>query len=290
VSLANLVVVDTVRIGGRTSPRIMGVINVSPESFYKPSIKKSKTDIAITARRMQTDGASFIDIGGMSTAPYLRTNISIEEETRRICDAICIVKESCNLPVSVDSPRAEVVRQAIDRGASLVNDVTGLKYDKDMPALIASCGIPVIVGAFSKQQISGTLASTLESLQESLKLGKNAGIRDNKLIVDPSIGFFRKVVLNDFGTRITHLSWYKRDLQIIRNLNKLQCLAKPIAIGISSKSFLGQLFKLNFEDRLIPALLSEIKCVLNGASLIRTHHVRETALSLHACRTFGIIK
>jgi dihydropteroate synthase len=284
----NLVVINSLHIDSRSPTRIMGVLNVSPESFYKGSVKTSKSDIENTAIGMEASGANLIDIGGMSTAPYLQTHISILEETKRVVRAISIVKRCCNLPISVDTPRAEVAREAIKRGAALVNDVTGLKFDKDMASMIARYGIPVIVGAYSKDRISGTLSSTLKALRESLKLAKNAGIADNKIMVDPSIGFFREENTNCFSTTVTDLPWYVRDQQIIRNLNKLQCLSKPISVGVSNKSFIGEIFKLKLGDRLVPDLISELKCSLAGAKILRTHHVRETSLVLRAGKLFAI--
>jgi dihydropteroate synthase len=266
----------------------MGVLNVSPESFYRGSVKMSKLDVENTAINMQDGGASIIDIGGMSTAPYLKTHISIEEETKRVTKAISIVKKCCTLPISIDTPRADVAIEAIRRGASVVNDVTGLKFDKNMANMISSRGIPVIVGAYSKDRISGTISSTIKALSESLALAENAGIAGNKIIVDPSIGFFRREVTNIFCTRITGLSWFRRDQQIVMNIDKLQCLSKPISIGVSNKSFIGELFELKVSDRLIPSLISELKCSLGGAKILRTHHVRETALALKACKVFGI--
>jgi dihydropteroate synthase len=283
-----LVLINNLRIDNESPTRIMGILNVSPESFYKGSVKASRYDIKNTAIGMEASGASLIDVGGMSTAPYLSTYISIKKETNRVAEAVSIIKRCCTLPISVDTPRAEVAKVAINRGASLVNDVTGLKFDKGMANMISGYGIPVIVGAYSKDSISGTLSSTLKALRESLELAKKAGIAENKIIVDPSIGFFRREVTNNFSTRVTSLAWYARDLQIIRNLNKLQCLSKPVSIGVSNKSFIGELFKLKLGDRLVPALISELKCSFSGAKILRTHHVRETALALKACKLFGI--
>ncbi len=285
-----MVVINNLRIDIRSPTRIMGVLNVSPESFYKGSVKTSRYDIENTAISMEASGATIIDIGGISTAPYLKTYISINEETKRVARAVSLVKRCCTLPISVDTPRAEVAKEAIKRGASLVNDVTGLKFDKNMANVISGYGIPIIVGAYSKDCISGNLSSTLKALRGSLELAKNAGIAENKIIVDPSIGFFRKGVTNNFSTRVTSLPWYARDQQIIRNLNKLQCLSKPISVGVSNKSFIGELFKLKLGDRLVPALISELKCSLSGARILRTHHVRETALALKAGKLFGIAK
>lgn len=268
----------------------MGVLNVSPESFYKESVKTSKRDIENAVIGMEANGASLIDIGGMSTAPYLKTNISIKEEKKRVAEAVNIVRRCCNLPISIDTPRAEVAKEAIKRGASLINDVTGLKSDMNMAMVISSYRIPIIVGAYSKCDISGTLSSTLRALRESIELAKDAGIAENKIMVDPSIGFFRKEVTSNFSTKVKNLPWYSRDQQIVRNLNKFQCLSKPISIGVSSKSFIGKLFKLKLSDRLVPALISELKCSMEGAKILRTHHVRETALALKAAKLFGIAR
>lgn len=266
----------------------MGVLNVSSESFYKGSVKTSKSDIENTVIGMEANGANLIDIGGMSTAPYLETYITAKEETKRIVRAVGLVKRCCNLPISVDTSRAEVAREAIKIGAALVNDVTGLKFDKNMANMISSYGTPVIVGAYSKDRISGTLSSTLKALRESIELAASAGIAENKIIVDPSIGFFRREITNLFSTRVTGLPWYARDQQIIRNLYKLRCLSKPISVGVSSKSFIGELFNLKLGDRLVPDLISELKCSLAGAKILRTHHVKETSLALKAGKLFGI--
>lgn len=285
-----MVVINNLRIDNRSPTRIMGVLNVSPESFYKESVKTSRRDIENAVIGMEANGASLIDIGGMSTAPYLKTNISIKEEKKRVAEAVNIVRRCCNLPISVDTPRAEVAKEAIKRGASLINDVTGLKSDMNMAMVISSYRIPIIVGAHSKCEISGTLSSTLRALRESIELAKDAGIAENKIMVDPSIGFFRKEVTSNFSTKVKNLPWYSRDQQIVRNLNKFQCLSKPISIGVSSKSFIGELFKLKLSDRLVPALISELKCSLEGAKILRTHHVRETALALKAAKLFGIAR
>ena len=286
----DLVVINNLRIDNRSPTRIMGVLNVSPESFYKESVKTSRSDIEHAAISMNANGASLIDIGGMSTAPYLDTSISIEEEKKRVTEAVNIVRRSCNLPISVDTPRAEVAKEAIKRGASLINDVTGLKYDANMARIISCYRIPVIVGAYSKNRISGTLSSTIRALRESIELAKGAGIAENMIIVDPSIGFFRKEATSNFSTKMKNLPWYARDQQLIRNLNKLRCLSKPISVGVSSKSFIGELFNLKLNDRLVPALISELKCSLEGAKILRTHHVRETSLALKAAKLFDITR
>jgi dihydropteroate synthase len=256
--------------------KVMGIINTSPESFYKGSVKTGKQEIATTARQMQEDGAHMIDIGGMSTAPYVQTLlVPIEEEIRRITEAIKVIKGACDLPISADTPRAAVAKEAIAAGADAVNDVTGLKYDSKMADVAAKAGVSMIIGAYSKAPVTGRMASTLKALKKSIGLASEAGIKD--VLIDPSIGFFRKEGKNPFFTKMTDMPWYARDIEILSNLHKLTTLKKPICVSVSRKSFIGYLLNLNAaEDRLIPSIACEMIAALKGANIIRTHNVRET--------------
>jgi dihydropteroate synthase len=225
---------------------------------------------------MQEDGAHIIDIGGMSTAPYVQTVlVPIEEEIRRVTDAIKTVRSVCDLPISADTPRAAVAKEAIAAGADAINDVTGLKYDSEMADIAAKAGVAMIIGAYSKASAMGRIVSTLDALKKSIRLAGAAGIKDT--IIDPSIGFFRQEGKNPFFTKMTDIPWYTRDIEILSNLHKLTMLKKPICISVSRKSFLGHLLNLNAaQDRLIPSIVCETIAALNGANIIRTHNVRET--------------
>jgi dihydropteroate synthase len=263
-------------VGKRFTVKVMGIINTSPESFYKGSVKTDEQEIATTARQMQEDGAHMIDIGGMSTAPYVQTVlVPIEEEIRRITEAIRVVKNACDLPVSADTPRAAVAKEAIAAGADAVNDVTGLKYDSKMADVAAKAGVSMIIGAYSKAPATGRMVSTLKALKKSISLASEAGIKD--VMIDPSIGFFRQEGKNPFFTKMTDMPWYTRDIEILSNLHKLATLKKPICISVSRKSFIGYLLNLNAaEDRLIPSIACEMIAAIKGANIIRTHNVRET--------------
>jgi len=151
--------IGKLRIGEKVPARIMGVINVSPESFYKNSVKTKVNEIAIVATEMQKTGADMIDVGAMSTAPYLETIISVEQETRRMTHAIEVIKRNCSLPISADTPRAEVAKEAIKLGADAINDISGLKYDKKMADIVARSGLPIIIGAYGGRsaRISGSV-------------------------------------------------------------------------------------------------------------------------------------
>jgi len=268
---------------GNGTPKIMGILNVSPESFYKESISIGKKIISERAREIEEEGADIIDIGAMSTAPYLDTAISVEKEIERMRYSIKAVKEVCRIPISVDTPRAEVAEASIELGVDLINDVTGLKYDERMKEIVFLSKLPVIVGAYGKKSntyMSGDILETTEILQESLDLAHETGISDNKIIIDPLIGFFRSTGNNPFFTKISHHNWYERDLNIISGLNNMSKISNPICISVSRKSFIGKLFNLTESERLIPSLISQIVCVLNGASIIRTHDVKETKMCL----------
>ncbi|MDW0148437.1 MAG: dihydropteroate synthase [Nitrososphaeraceae archaeon] len=268
---------------GNGKPKIMGIINASPESFYKESIATGKKIISERAIEMEEEGADLIDIGGMSTAPYGHTIVSANKEVERLRNSISAVKDVCSIPLSVDTPRAEVAKVSIDMGVDLVNDVTGLKYDEKMKSVVFSSGLPVIIGAHGDRSVtynSGNIAETIDILQKSLVLADESGISEDKLIVDPLIGFFRESGNNPFFTKISHQNWYDRDIGIISNLKHLSNLSKPICISVSRKSFIGHLFKLTETERLIPSIILQAICVLNGTDIIRTHDVKETRVAL----------
>jgi dihydropteroate synthase len=274
-------------IGKKYTIKVMGIINTSPESFYKGSVKTGEQEIATTAKQMQEDGAHIIDIGGMSTAPYVQTMfIPIEEEIRRVTEAIKAVRSVCDLPISADTPRAAVAKEAIAAGADAVNDVTGLKYDSEMADVAAKAGVAMIIGAYSKASAMGKVGSTVDALKKSIRLASMAGIKD--IIIDPSIGFFRQEGKNPFFTKMTDMPWYIRDIEILSNLHKLTTLKKPICVSVSRKSFIGHLLNLNEpQDRLIPSIVCETIAALNGANIIRTHNVRET---VHAVTLLQLLR
>lgn len=270
--------IGKLRIGEKVPARIMGVINVSPESFYKNSVKTKVNEIANVAKEMQKTGADMIDVGAMSTAPYLETIISVEQETRRMTHAIEVIKSNCSLPISADTPRAEVAKEAIKLGADAINDISGLKYDKKMADIVARSGLPIIIGAYGGRsaRISGSVLGTMKVLNESISIAKSSDIGADNIIIDPAVGFFRAKGKNPFFTKMTDFPWYIRDIEVISNLKKLKIFSKPICICVSRKSFIGNIFNLEPEERLIPSAATELICILNSANLIRTHDVRET--------------
>lgn len=262
-------------VGGKNPVRIMGILNTSPESFYKKSIKTTKQQITNTIKQMEIDGADFIDVGGMSTAPYLSTSVSEKIESQRILNAIKIIQNVSNLPISVDTCRANVAKSALEHGIEIINDISGLKYDDKMIDVIREYCPSLILCAFDSKTVVGNIQSTKNLLKDSLKIAKTAGIPSSRIVLDPAVGFFRKSGKGSFFTKIKS-DWLKRDLSIIQNLKSIK-QQYPILISVSNKSFIGKLLgKENVSDRLFGSLAAEVVSVLNGADIIRTHNVAET--------------
>ena len=265
-----------ISIGGFNPVRIMGIINTSPESFFKESVITDSKKLAQKIKEMEDDGANFVDVGGMSTAPYLYTVISETAEIERITRAVKIIQKVSNLPISVDTCRAKVAKAALELGVDIINDISGLKYDKEMKRIVEKFGPSLILCAFSKKMIIGNqLQQVRNLLRESLTIAKSANISSNKIVIDPAIGFFRKSGKNNFFTKI-HSDWLKRDLLILNNLRLIK-QKSPILVSVSRKSFIGSLLKIkNPDERLYGSIAAEVIAVLNGADIIRTHNVRAT--------------
>ena len=268
--------IANISVGGRNPVRIMGILNTSPESFYKKSINTTRMKIKNAVIQMENDGADFIDVGGMSTAPYLSTNVSEKVESARILNAVKIIQDSTNLPISVDTCRSNVAKNALENDVEIINDISGLKYDKKMKDVLSKFQPSVILCAYDSKIISGNaINSTKRLLLDSLKIAKKSNIFDKKIVLDPAIGFFRKTGKGKFFTKIK-TDWVKRDLSVIKNLNSIM-MNYPILISVSNKSIIGNLLgKKNPSDRLFGSITTEAICVLNGSNIIRTHNVVAT--------------
>jgi len=268
--------IANVTVGGKHPVRVMGILNTSPESFFKKSVNTNKISIKNTVKRMEDEGADFIDIGGMSTAPYLSTLVSEKVESQRILNAIKITQNHSNLPISVDTCRAKVARDALEYGVEIINDISGLKYDIEMQQIISEYRPSLILCAYDSKIIFGNSISTAKKLlSESLKIAKKSHISSEKIVLDPAIGFFRKIGKGPFFTKIKS-DYVKRDLDILKNLNSIK-QNFPILISVSNKSFIGNISeKPNPSDRLFGSIAAETVSVLNGADIIRTHNVGAT--------------
>lgn len=266
-----------VKVGDSNPVRIMGIINTSPESFYKKSVFTEKRTISKTAKSMEEDGADFIDVGGMSTAPYIKTLISEEKEISRVTNAIDAIQKVSRLPISIDTCRASVAKAALDLGVEIVNDVSGLKYDEKMVHVLDEYAPSLVLCAFGKNTIKGNhVTQTKKLIEQSIKIASRSGISNNKIVVDPAIGFFRKNAQGILFTKINS-DWLQRDLVILNNLNIIKG-KYPILVSVSRKSFLGELLsEPDPQKRLYGSLAAETFAVLHGADIIRTHNVKATS-------------
>jgi dihydropteroate synthase len=257
-----------VEVGDGFPVRLVGAINVSPESFYAGSVAQSEAALARLAERMAAEGADLLDIGAMSTAPYLTTEVSEDEEARRLAAAVTAVRKRVSLPISADTRRSRPARAALDAGATVVNDVSGLRQDPAMAPLIAARASGAILMASETSPGAQEPVTTVRALlAQSLGLARAAGVPEERIVLDPGIGFFRQATI----------PWHAWDCEILQRLAELRALGRPILVGLSRKSFIGHLLgRPDPADRLPGSLAATAAAVLKGAHLIRTHDVGAT--------------
>ena len=265
----------------------MGIINTSPESFHKNSVAQNKHTLRDMVVQMESDGADIIDVGGMSTAPYKKTLVSEKIESTRVLDAINIIQQATNLPISVDTCRASVAETALKNGAEILNDISGLKYDKLMLNVINQFHPSLVLCAYSKSKLCGNLIDkTKQLLKSSMDLAKTVGISKNKIVFDPAIGFFRKNGSGKFFTKISS-DWFKRDVDTFQNLKSFSA-DMPILISSSNKSFIGKILdKTETSQRIYGSVAADALAVLYGASIIRTHNVSQTNDAIKIAQKLG---
>jgi dihydropteroate synthase len=258
----------SVEIGGHAPVAVMGVVNVSPESFHRGSVYRDDDAVLRAALEMVGAGAALVDVGARSTAPYLATAISEAEETDRLTRAVAALAGKLPVPVSADTPRPAVARAALEAGARVLNDVSGLAE----PALareVARHGASLIaMAAPGPGRLVTTPLDTVHAvLADALARTRAAGIADERVVLDPGIGFFRD----------GPLAWHEWDVAVLAGLPALGRLGRPLCVGVSRKSFIGALTgRLDPADRLAGSLAATAAAVLGGAALVRTHDVRET--------------
>lgn len=273
-------------VGDRFPVRLMAAINVSPESFYKGSVVAAGDSVAARARKAVEDGADVIDIGGASTAPYLKGAVSEEVETSRVLAGVRGALEAvgAKTPISVDTVRASVAEAALRGGATVVNDVSGLKGDSAMAKVVRERGASLLAMAHSAGTSSmRPIPLVSRSLRQTLRIAERAGIDERLIVLDPGIGFFRGDPGSGTSSQQTRMPWYEWDCEVIANLGRLRSLGRPIGVGLSRKSFLGKVLGLATpEERLVGSLAVTAIAVSNGAQLVRTHDVRETLQAVRA--------
>lgn len=239
---------------------IMGILNVTPDSFSDGGKYDSIKEAVEHAGLMIREGADIIDVGGESTRPgYSR--ISEEEEIRRIVPVIKAIKKEWEIPVSVDTYKSRVAEAALNAGADMINDIWGLKYDPRMADVIAeSHAACCLMHNRASSEYSRFPEDVVSDLRESLRLAECAGISKDRIILDPGVGFAKT---------------YEMNLEIIAHLEILKELGMPVLLGTSRKSVIGMTLDLPSEEREEGTLVTTVYAVQKGCSFIRVHDVRK---------------
>lgn len=276
-----------VRLGGRGPPRLVGILNASPESFLASSVRATPRAMAAAAARMEAEGADIIDVGGMSSAPYAATMVPERTEAARLAGAVRAAARSTNLPISADTPRAVAAEAAIAEGAAIINDVTGLRGDARMAAVVSRHSPSLVLCAHSATPVRAgdPVAQAAALLARSVGLAASLGVPPSRVAADPAIGFFRRSGRGRLFTR-SAMDWAARDLLVLGGLGRLRAaLPCEILVSASNKSFLGRLMGgAPPEARLPASLAAEAVAAANGAAAIRTHNVAQTREALRALR------
>mgnify|MGYP002511764090 FL=1 len=239
---------------------VMGILNLTPDSFSDGGSWNDKDRALYHVEEMLKEGADIIDIGGESTRPGY-TMISDEEEIARVAPVIRAVKAEFDVPVSLDTYKAEVAAAGIAAGADLINDIWGLKWDEKIAHVIADSGLPCCLMHNRKQpEYQNFMQDVAADLAESLRLAKLAGIGAERIILDPGVGFAKT---------------YEQNLEVIRSMEELKALGCPLLLGCSRKSVVGLTLELPVDERLEGTLATTVSAVMKGCMFVRVHDVRE---------------
>ncbi len=265
-------------IGPRTL--IMGVLNVTPDSFSDGGRFDTVERAVIQAEKLVADGADIIDIGGESTRPF-SDPISGNEETRRIAPVIERIADRLRVPISIDTTKAEVARQALNAGACIINDISAMRMDPSMGSLAAKAGVPLILMHMqgtpkNMQEIpryDDLMGEIIGFLKDAMDRALAAGVTRDRIIIDPGIGFGKT---------------YGHNLTLINRLSALKALDAPILVGPSRKAFIRHTLKKPDQDDLAPShpdvtigtQAVVAGAILNGAHLVRVHDVAETRVTV----------
>jgi len=244
----------------------MGILNVTPDSFYDGGRLADSDSVLKQAEKMLTDGATFIDVGGYSTRPGA-SDVSVEEELRRVLPAIqSIVKHFPEVIISIDTFRSEVAKQAVNEGACMINDISGGQLDPIMFETVASLNVPYILmhsrgtpqTMIKLNEYENLIKDIVGYFHQKIFQLQHLGVKD--IIIDPGFGFAKNI---------------EQNFQLLKDLDHFQILGKPILAGLSRKSMIWKTLKTNPEDALNGTTSLNTVALLKGASILRVHDVKE---------------
>lgn len=248
-----------------TRTHIMGILNVTPDSFSDGGLFVEEEKAVAHAKKMVEEGADILDIGGESTRPGAKP-VAAEEEIRRVIPLIERLSNEIDVPISIDTYKSEVARAALDAGARIINDISGLRFDQEMAGLAAGKEVPVIImhmkGTPQEMQDVPSYDSVMSEIYSFLKdridYAISAGIRHDKIVIDPGVGFGKKVSDN---------------LVILDAIDELRGLGCPILLGTSRKSFIGKILDLREGERVVGTAATVAAGILKGVHILRVHDV-----------------
>ncbi len=244
---------------------LMGILNITPDSFSDGGLYYNKQNAVKRGLQLIEEGADILDIGGESSRPG-SDPITAEEEKKRILPVLSEIRKQTDTFISVDTTKSEVLKAALDQGADILNDISGMRFDPKMLELASEKNIPVVImhmkGTPKNMQKRPKYENVVEEiktfLKKRVKTALKTGIKKNKIIIDPGIGF---------GKRL------KDNLKIIGNLSSFNELDLPILIGVSRKSFIGNLLNVTPDQRIEGTIASSLVSVLQGAHILRSHDI-----------------
>lgn len=242
-------------------PRIMAILNVTPDSFSDGGAFDAPERALEQARRCVAEGADILDIGAESTRPGSKA-VSEEEERGRLEPIFAALKGEIAIPLSIDTYKASIAEWAVGQGASIINDVWGLQRDPNMAGVVAACGADVIImhNRFDGADETVDILSDMDRwFETSLELAQQQGIDEGKITLDPGIGFGKT---------------FQQNLTILANLDRLQHYGFPLLMGLSRKRFLGEILKAEVDERLFGTLSANLFSVFKGVEIIRVHDVK----------------
>lgn len=260
----------------KNEPVIMGILNVTPDSFSDGG-KWNSIDKALEhTQQMIDEGAKIIDVGGESTRPGY-TLIRDEEEISRVVPVIEAVKERFDIAVSLDTYKTKVAREGIAAGADMINDVWGFKWgEKDMAQLVAQTGVAAcVMHNKDNTEYKNFVEDVLEELQESIQIAHSAGVKDSQIVLDPGVGFGK-----DYG----------QNLMIINQVERLKELGYPVLLGTSRKSVIGLTLDVDKDDRMAGTVATTVMGYERGCSIFRVHDVKENYQALMMAKAIKNVK
>ncbi|HLG31299.1 MAG TPA: dihydropteroate synthase [Candidatus Brocadiales bacterium] len=255
--------------------RIMGILNVTPDSFSDGGLFYDLDKALAHAHRMIGEGADIIDVGGESTRPGSKP-VSEDEELRRVIPVIQELSKETDKPISIDTYKSRVAEKAIEAGAQIINDISGLKADREMARVAAANRAPIIINHIKGQPhnmpenpvYENLIAEVMLGLRQSIDLAVKSGINEDAIIIDPGIGF---------GKTTQH------NLEILNRLEEFKSLERPIMVGTSRKSFIGHVLGLPLQERLIGTAATIAVAIIKGAKVVRVHDVKEAVQVVLIC-------